>query len=48
MARTGHTFSFTCDEDQVNRILRMIAYSDGVITDKVLKPDGVLITVCKT
>ena len=48
MARAGQTISFICNEDQVSRILRVIVYNDGEITEKVSNPDGVFMTVCKT
>jgi len=32
----------------VSRILRVIVYNDGVITDEVSNPDDVFITVNKT
>ena len=48
MAKVGQTISFICEENQVSRILRVITYNDGVITDRVAKEDGVFMTVCKT
>ena len=48
MAKAGQTFSFVCEENQVSRILRVIVYNDGVITDEVSNPDDVFITVNKT
>ncbi len=48
MATAGQTFSFVCEENQVSRILRVIVYNDGVITDEVSNQDGVFITVSKT
>ena len=48
MARAGHTFSFTCKDDQVSRILRVIAYNDGMITNRTDNEDGIPITVHKT
>jgi hypothetical protein len=48
MAKASQTISFVCEENQVNRILRVIVYNDGVITDEISNPDGVFITVRKT
>ena len=48
MARSGQTFSFICEEDQISRILRVIVYNDGAITNRMTKEDGVFITVRKT
>jgi hypothetical protein len=39
MAKAGQTFSFVCEENQVSRILRVIVYNDGVITDEVSNSD---------
>ena len=48
MARAGQTISFICNENQLSRILRVIVYNDGAITEKTSNPDGVFMTVCKT
>ena len=48
MAKAGQTISFMCNEDQVSRILRVIVYNDGAVTETVSSPDGVFMTACKT
>ena len=48
IAKAGQTISFVCEKNQVSRILRVIVYNDGIITDEVSNPDGVFITVSKT
>jgi hypothetical protein len=48
MARAGQTFSFTCKDDQVSRILRVIAYNDGMVTNRADNEDDIFITVHKT
>ena len=47
MARTGQTFSFMCEEEQVNRILRVVVYCDGVIAEQTTEETGVFMSVRK-
>ncbi|MBE9521042.1 MAG: hypothetical protein IME97_07925 [Proteobacteria bacterium] len=48
MALNAQTFSFYCDHSHLARILRVIAYNDGKVIEKISKPDGIFMTVVKT
>jgi hypothetical protein len=48
MAPNALTLSFYCDHSQLARILRVIAYNDGKVIEKISKPDVILLTVVKT
>ena len=48
LARAGQTFNFICKENQISRILRVIVYNDGMITNRMDNKDGIFITVRKS
>jgi len=47
-ARSGHTLSFVCNEEQVVRLLREITFQDSTIISRTTSEEGVFITVRKT
>jgi hypothetical protein len=48
MATNAQTLRFYCDHSHLARILRVIAYNDGKVIEKISKSDGILLTVVKT
>jgi len=48
MSVSGHRFSFLCNAEQEEKILRVITYADGKIVTRQPVPEGILLTVQKT
>ena len=46
MAR-GHGFQFICDADTAGKMDRVVTFCGGIIREKEVRPDGIVISVIK-